>query len=114
MTLTNICLKPFKHGSIKLLMSKAFFGFLFTKVLGLDLAPHHKDMANKLMSKNNQVFFLAARGHGKTELVSVAYPIWLCLNKGSDNAQPFQICIISSRDDQTTKIMQRIKNYITM
>lgn len=106
------CLKPFRKNSLHLLFSKTFFPYLFTRVLNLEMGEIHHDMIEKLMSKNNQVFFQASRGHGKSELVSVAYVIWLLITKGSNNRQPFQICLISATDDQTVKLIQRIKNYV--
>ena len=77
------------------------------------MAPHHWDMAQKLMNnENRQVFFQAARGHGKSELVSVGFVLWILLTCGSDKPQPFQICLVSSTDAQMRKLFQRIKNYI--
>lgn len=47
-----------------------------------------------------------------SELVSVGFIIHLLLTQGSNKTQPFQICLVSSTDDQTVKLFQRIKNYI--
>lgn len=112
MNFARVCLTPFRKNSLHNLFSRAYFPYLFENVLGLEAGQIHRDMIKKLMSKNLQVFFQAARGHGKSELVSVAYTIWLLLSKGSDRNQPFQICLISATDDQTVKLFQRIKNYI--
>lgn len=112
MNYATSCLKPFPKNSLYTTFSRAFFTYLFENVLKLEAGEIHRDMISKLMSDNKQVFFQAARGHGKSELVSVAYVIWLLLCQGSGRSQPFQICLISATDDQTVKLIQRIKNYI--
>ena len=113
MNYQKICLQPFRRNDLTKLFSKAYFSFLFENVLGLNMSEHHRDMANKLLNEDNkQVFLQAARGHGKSEEVSVAYPIYLLLTKGSNSAQPYQICLVSSTESQMRKLMQRIKNYI--
>ena len=108
-----ICLKPFKKDQLHEMFSRRFFEYFFTKILDLEMAPHHKDMSDKLINEENkQVFFQAARGHGKSELVSVGFILWLLLTKGCDKPQPYQICLVSSTDAQMRKLFQRIKNYI--
>ncbi len=113
MNLKKTCLSKFDEGELSNLFSRFSFPFLFEEVLELDMAEHHRQIANMVCDESfNQVFIKAARGHGKSEEVSVAFVIWLLLTKGSNKAQPYQICLISATDTQMKKLFQRIKNYI--
>ena len=112
MNYASICLSPFRENDLHLMFSKSFFNYLFTKVLDLELAEHHQDMSEKLCDFSKpQVFIQAHRGSGKSEL-NVSFVIWLLLTKGSNKAQPYQICLVSATDTQMKKLFQRIKNYV--
>jgi hypothetical protein len=75
-------------------------------VLGLELAEHHLEMCG-LNVRNRFVCYEAARGHGKTELNSVAYPLWLAFR----STVPFEMMSVSGTEKQTKNVLRRIQNY---
>ena len=73
---------------------------------GLDIEPFHLEWINAIRDHKRSVIF-APRGHGKTQLLAVAYPLWLCFNNMFK-----EILIVSNSLDQSTKVLGRIKNTI--
>ena len=76
------------------------------KVLGLDVADIHKEWLD-FVQHNKRVAILAPTGFGKTELLAIAYPLWLAWFH-----ERKEILIISKDIKQSTKILERIKNVI--
>jgi intein/homing endonuclease len=77
-----------------------------TDVLGLSIAEHHRQIITDLQSKRF-CCFESFRGSGKTELCSVAYPLWLAFR----SIKPFEILIISGTDKQAKNIIRRMQFY---
>ena len=99
-------LKDYGSEDLEALMIECSLSFpLFAEVvIGLELADYHLEWFD-LIRKYNRVNIIAPRGHGKTEFFGVAYPLWVSLfNKGK------QCMIISKSLDQSTAIIQRIKD----
>jgi len=87
-------------------LAKKSFKYFFKKVLENDLAAFHTEMVSLL--DNNKIVFLAPRGHGKSELLGVAYPIW----KVFGAEKPITVMIVSSTEKQAVHLLERIKEYI--
>jgi len=70
---------------------------------GLELAWFHKEWIG-MVRNNKRVCIQAARQHGKTELLAVAYPLWLCFYFKYKN-----ILIVSNSLKQSKKVLSRVK-----
>jgi hypothetical protein len=82
------------------------FPFFFNEVLGYDLAAFHHKQIETVLS-NRFSYILTPRGHGKTTLWSVGYPIWRMWKE-----RHYQMCLVSSSLDQSTKIMDIVQQSI--
>lgn len=76
------------------------------RVFGLQIKPFHLDMMNMVHS-NRFTVIRCFRGGGKTQLLGVVYPLWLCLFKPGT-----QILFTASELKQATKILDEVKEYI--
>ena len=82
---------------------KSDFAFFCENVLKLEMEPYHKEICKyPLMYK--QLCIIIPRGHSKTTLFSIAYPLWR-LFKHRD----IEICITSSSLDQSKKILSKVQ-----
>jgi len=80
--------------------------FWCERVFGLDLADFHEEWLN-MISENQRVAIIAPTGFGKTEILGIAYPLWLVWFNTNK-----EILIISRERDQSTKILERIQKAI--
>lgn len=78
----------------------------FARYLGYRLAWFHVEMV-ALAEKHRYVAILAPRGHGKSELMSVLYPLWWAVRYNNK-----EILIVSSTFAQSKKIIERIKEKV--
>jgi len=99
-----------KLKSLNLSLIYSDLEFFFKSVLEMDVAEMHEEMI-KVITKNHRVVIQAPRGHGKSELAAVAYSLWL-LFRAEFDSKKIDILIVSSTQDQSTKILERIKYYI--
>jgi len=89
-----------------LLRCRIDFKFFCEKVLGLSIKPFHLEWFN-LVQDNNRVSILAPTGFGKTTILGVAYPLWVCLNYRNK-----QILIVSKSLPQSTRVLDLIRKEI--
>jgi len=82
------------------------FKFFCEQVLDLKIAPFHMEWFSAIQ-KNNRVAIQAPTGFGKTQILGIAYPIWLVLTRKN-----FKVLIISSSLPQSRRILEDIKHAI--
>jgi len=81
----------------------AFFG---RRVLGLIIKPFHEEWLKTYMN-NNLVCIVAPTGFGKSQIMAILLPIWMCMyNKNKE------VLIVSNTMSQSTTILGRIKDTI--
>lgn len=85
--------------------AKTDLPFFCERVLGLELSTFHLDQL-KLLDKR-YVCIVSPRGHLKTTLFAIAYPIW---RMWSENNR--EICLISSALDQSKKTLEKVQAMI--
>lgn len=89
-------------------MDVAFFA---RHILGYNLGKVHTQMLDLIFNPkgvNQYVCVVAARGHLKTTLFSVVYPLWRMWREVN-----YEICMTSSSFDQTKKVLDIIKSLMT-
>jgi len=74
---------------------------------GLSIMPFHMEWFDAAHNKRRSCI-LAPRGHGKSEILAVAYPIWFVFFN-----QHKEVMIISNSLEQSTKLLERIKMCIS-
>ena len=75
------------------------------KVLGFKLGKFH-DKVIKTVLENRYSVIIIPRGHLKTTLFAIAYPLWNLWVKNSG----FEICLISSAIDQSIKTFRKVRD----
>jgi len=88
-------------------MSKGNFDYFFTKVLGYEMAPFHKQWLEEVQSSNRTVI-ICSRDHGK----SVFFHSW-CVFQLCFQEPPYQMLYISSNHKQTMVHMKDIDRMFT-
>lgn len=83
------------------------FPFFMSRVLGLEVAPFHKAIADTFISESRQIRVVMARGHGKSFLCS-AYITW-CLWREEN----FHILYVSDTTEQAKKTVMRVQDFIS-
>ncbi len=76
------------------------------RMLGLDVEDFHMEWYRTFRDNTHSVIE-APRGHGKTEILGVAFPLWVAFFNESK-----QFLVVSETQDQSKEILQRMKNYI--
>lgn len=89
-------------------LMKAYMSFRFfvERVLGLDVKDFHVEWID-MIEKNDRVAVVAPTGHGKTEILGVAYPLWLATFRENQ-----WILIVTNITSNAIKILERIKEKI--
>lgn len=83
----------------KLLYTNSFAKFC-TDIIGLELAEYHKELISLIT--NRYVCIVIPRGHSKSSLFSIAYPLWRLIKEKN-----IEICLISSSLDQSMKLFAK-------
>jgi len=91
---------------VNLDFAKRNFAYFCKHILGLDVAPFHYEIIENVLTHKLQVV-IAPRGHGKSELFAVSYPLWLVFRA----RKRISILIVSSTLKQASSILDRIKTY---
>ena len=93
--------------NLKLLESS--FEFFVSFVLGNHVAGFHREIISLVSNPdNNRLCFVAPRGHGKSELLGVAFPLWFCFRA----KEPKKVLIVSATERQAVHLLERIKSYV--
>lgn len=87
---------------------KADFKYFVKLILGLKTCKMHEEMIDAIVNSDKHVVALAPRGHGKTLITSVAFPLWLSWR----SEKPIFIVIMSATLDQSVEILEQIKAYV--
>jgi len=75
-------------------------------VFGYKLAPFHREILNILTDEQKKrVIIMAPRGHGKSSLVSVCYPLWLL-----GNYRDLRIIICCNAQSQAKEYLRQIES----
>lgn len=82
------------------------FEIFFKHVIGHQIGEYHKKLFKLL--KSPRVCIMSPRGHAKTEICSVCYTIWKALSNPG-----YEIVIVSGAENQSRRILRRVKDYIT-
>ena len=80
-----------------------FFG---RRVLGFIVKPFHEEWLS-MVRNNDKVMIVGPTGHGKSLIMAILLSIWKCYYKNH-----FEIIIVSNTMEQSTKILERIKDNI--
>ncbi len=98
----------FKNNSSDALLKIQYDLVWFVKnVIGFDIDKFHEEQLN-LLWKNRYVCIVSPRGHLKTTLFSVCYPIWLLYTK-----KDIRIALVSAGLQQAKDTLEIIKKIIT-
>jgi len=79
------------------------FVFFCEKVLDYEMTEYHREIASLPMS-HRYLCILVPRGHSKTSLFSIAYPMWRLFRE-----KDIEICLVSSSLDQSKKIFAKVQ-----
>jgi hypothetical protein len=79
--------------------------FFCERVLGLELSSFHREQLEMLDQR--YVCIISPRGHLKTTLFSIAYPIWKLWKE-----ENIEICLTSSTIDQSRKTLEKVHSAI--
>jgi hypothetical protein len=90
-------------------LCKSDFKYFVKLILGLKTCRMHEEMIDALVNSDKHVVAMAPRGHGKTLITSVAFPIWQSWRVD----KPILIVIMSATLDQSVEILEQIKQYVT-
>lgn len=85
--------------------AKDDFVFFCARVLGLQLSTFHLEQLEMLNSR--YVCIVSPRGHLKTTLFAIAYPLWRIWKD-----ENVEICLISSAIDQSKKTLEKAQSMI--
>jgi len=86
-----------------LVMAKLDWKFFTERVLGYKVAPFHEEWINAL-ERFNKICIVAPRGHGKTTILGIAYPLWLIWKSYGKEAM-----IVSYNYTQSRDVLERIR-----
>ena len=81
------------------------FETFFRCVVGHQVGPYHRELFE--LVKNERLCLMSPRGHAKTEIFSVCYVLWKAIKNNNK-----EIVIISATDNQSMRIIRRIRNLI--
>jgi len=89
--------------------------FFMHEILGYDVEPFHREWLYNL-TNYHRTCTICAREHGKSIAVSLVYPLWHMLFSPQinplDKIDNYDSILISNSLDQSTELIQRIKNEI--
>lgn len=86
------------------------FGVFYSAILQQKLARMHREIVDTIMTEKRNIVVMASRGHGKTQLLSIGFPLWICWRTPA--AEPKMIIIQSASLDQSTEILRKIKSLV--
>lgn len=88
--------------------SRGDFNYFTEEILGFDNAPHQKEWCGVLGNEEYRKLVVAApRGHSKTTVFSVNYPLWRIAQNPN-----IRILLVSAADTQSQSFLREIKGRI--
>jgi len=88
--------------------AKNDFTYFVKLVLKQKLGEMHKEWIEDITKSNKHLCIISARGHFKTTIMSVAFPLWVMFRE----EEPKTFIIVSATQDQAGEIMGLIKKHI--
>ena len=86
--------------------------FFTEEILEYTVMPFHEEWLNNLTNYHRNVF-ISPRDHGKSTIVSLAYPLWVQIFSPiinpTDKPGNYDVMLISNSLDQSTELISRIK-----
>ncbi|HUW48453.1 MAG TPA: terminase family protein [Patescibacteria group bacterium] len=79
------------------------FPFFCEKVLSLEMTGYHQEICS-LPGLHKYLCIIMPRGHGKTQIFSIAFPLWKLFTEKDK-----EICLVSSTIDQSRKIFSKMQ-----
>lgn len=104
---------PREFPSINLTLAANSFRYFCLLIMEQKLGAIHEEWIHTTETTDKDVSIIAARGHFKTTIMSVCYPLWNIYKCVLFGKNPLVIGAISASQDQSTEIMGLIKNHIT-
>jgi len=83
------------------------FSYFCEKILGYELTKFHNDVINETISKRYDVVIIP-RGHSKTTIFSVCYPLWKLWTEGN-----IEICQVSNTLEQSKKTLGIVREIMS-
>jgi hypothetical protein len=99
-----------KSLNLEVSISKQFFSSFCRTILNQKLGKMHEEWIEEIMNGRKHINLKAARGHFKTSIMSVAFPLWVMFRFPKSEKKVILICSASMR--QSSKIMGLIKDQI--
>ncbi len=86
------------------------FEFFSSSLLNNFVADFHREIISLVspQAENNRLCFVAPRGHGKSELLGVGFPLWRAFHSKT----PLNILIVSATEKQAVHLLDRVKFYV--
>ena len=100
--------KASKMGEV---LSREYFDTFCKSILGQKLGRIHEEWIDAVMNGSKHINIKAARGHFKTTILSVAFPLWIMFKYNGRERKTILIC--SGSLEQSTEIMGLIKEKIS-
>lgn len=94
---------------LELEISRNSFKYFCKFILNQKLGAMHEEWIDLIENSNRNIALIAPRGHFKTSILSVAYPLWHLYRP---HKKPQQILIQSSTLQQSSEIMRLIKRQL--
>jgi len=89
-------------------LTKPSFEYFCKVVLRQKLGAMHKEWIRAALDPSKHLVIMSARGHFKTTILSVAFPLWIMMRE----KKPKMIVILSATLEQSTEIMGLMKRQI--
>ena len=96
-----------RKNNLNEIMAKEYFSSFCRVILNQKLGKMHEEWIDSIMRGDKHVCLVAARGHFKTTILSVAFPLWIMYRTPSTDRKTILVCSGSLK--QSTEIMDRIK-----
>jgi len=100
--------KKIKLNSFTEQLCKSDFKYFLKLILDLKTCRMHEEMIDAVTKSDKHVVALAPRGHGKTIINSIAFPLWMCWR----SEKPLFFVVMSSTLDQSVEILEQIKQTV--
>ena len=97
-----------RSSDIEILTAKNNFNIFCQHILNQKIGAVHREWINAIEAPHINTCVVAPRGHFKTSILSVAYPLWRLFKSDT----PMTATIFSASLGQSTEIMGKIKNII--
>ena len=99
----SIASPQIQTGALRWAMAEASLAFFCQEFLDMEIGEHHLRWS-KLINQHDLLDLVAARGHGKSGMLSYGYPLWRSTMRAKNRG-----LLISKTADQTAEFLTIIK-----